>query len=304
MPVGKMKLECYKCSYMRILLFISVCLLWSCEDVIQVDLENGGVALVVDAWVDDLPIDQKIRLSLSQPYFDRSAPPIVTDASIMLTRQDGETFEFIHDLNGTYIWVSEGQTLGQVGDSFVLAVAFESDNYTATATINRVPEIDSIGIEFREDEIFADDGLYAQFFSRDPVGLGDTYWIKTFRNGAYLEKSQELNLAYDAGFDAGTGVDGLIFIPPIRELVNELSEDLLPTPYAPGDEIRVEIHSISNAAFDFLERARDQINNGDNGIFSIPLANTRTNVSEANGRQVLGFFNVAAVSSMTEVVEE
>ena len=74
-------------------------------------------------------------------------------------------------------------------------------------------------------------------------------------------------------------------------------------PYNEGDVVRVEIHSISNEAFNFLEVARDQINNGDNGIFSIPLANTRTNITSEEGKAVLGFFNIAAVSSASILVE-
>ncbi len=281
-----------------------VILVMSCEDPIDVTLEDGGVQLVVDAWISNLPEDQVITLTSSQQYFDSSQPPAVTDASVSILSSSGEVFSFEHRGEGRYVWTSNNQTFGSVGDVMELKVDYENSVYTSSATILRVPVIDSIGFEFREDEIFLDDGLYAQFYSRDPMGLGDTYWIKTFYNGEYLDKSQELNIAYDAGFDAGTGIDGLIFIPPVREFVNRLDEDLLSIPYEVGDTVRVEIHSISNQAFNFLEIARDQINNGDNGIFSIPLANARTNINSDDGSQVLGFFNVAAVESKERIAGE
>jgi len=66
----------------------------------------------------------------------------------------------------------------------------------------------------------------------------------------------------------------------------------------------VEIHSISNEGFQFLETARDQITNGDNGLFAIPQANTRTNVESNGGLPVLGFFNVAGVSERSRVIGE
>ncbi len=281
-----------------------VILVMSCEDPIDVTLEDGGVQLVVDAWISNLPEDQVITLTSSQQYFDSSQPPAVTDASVSILSSSGEVFSFEHRGEGRYVWTSNNQTFGSVGDVMELKVDYENSVYSSSATILRVPVIDSIGFEFREDEIFLDDGLYAQFYSRDPMGLGDTYWIKTFYNGEYLDKSQELNIAYDAGFDAGTGIDGLIFIPPVREFVNRLDEDLLSIPYEVGDTVRVEIHSISNQAFNFLEIARDQINNGDNGIFSIPLANARTNINSDDGSQVLGFFNVAAVESKERIAGE
>ena len=286
-----------------ILIFILSLGLWSCEDVIQVELEDGGEALVVDAWLNTLEVDQEILLSAAQTYFDGSAPQGIVSAEVLLRRNDGAIFTFLHDEGGKYIWPYASGGLGEVGDSFQLEINYDGQSFQGQSELRRVPQIDSIGIEFREDELFFDDGLYAQFFARDFIGGGDTYWIRTYKNGDFLSKTQSINLAFDAGFDAGTGVDGLIFIPPIRELINELDEDLLQVPYEVGDEIRVEIHSISNEAFDFMEIARDQINNGDNGIFSIPLANTRTNISSTGGLPVLGFFNMAAVSTRTRIVE-
>lgn len=277
---------------------LSVCI--SCEDIIDIDLAEADTVLVVDGWINDLPETQSITLSLSQPYFENSSPPAVTDAKVKVTRNDGMVFNFTHIENGVYQWGAPNERLGAPGDQFQLEIDYDEVLYNASSEIRRVPAIDSIGLEFRENELLVDDGIYAQFYARDFGGSGDTYWIKTFKNGKYLEKSQELNIAYDAGFDAGTGIDGIVFIPPIRELVNALNEDLLPTPYVTGDEITVEIHSISIEAFNFLEIARDQINNGDNGIFSIPLANPRSNII---GGEVLGFFNVAAVSSETRNIE-
>lgn len=276
----------------------------SCEDPIDVPLQDGGVQVVVDAWIDNQVKDQEIVLSLSQPYFDSTQPEIIRDAQVVVNRDDGASFDFSHIGDGRYVWSSNGESLGNEGDVFTLNVDYDNLNYTSTSIIHRVPVIDSVGVEFRVDEIFLDDGYYTQFYARDPMGKGDTYWIKTFHNGAYLDKSQELNIAYDAGFDAGSGVDGLIFIPPLRELTNRLDEDLLSVPYELGDTVSVELHSINNQAFNFLEIARDQINNGDNGIFSIPLANPRGNITASDGSLVLGFFNVAGVSKNSRVIGE
>ena len=284
-------------------IFLSVLLFLGCEDVIDLELEETSPVLVVDGWINNLPDTQRVVLNFSQNYFDNSRPDGITDAVVTLMRNDGVVFDFNHVGEGIYEWFEANDSLGVPGHEFELRLEVNNEIYSSYTEMKRVPAIDSIGVELREDEIFIDDGLYAQFYARDFSGSGDTYWIKTYRNGLYLDKTQELNIAYDAGFDAGTGVDGLIFIPPIREAVNPLDEDLLPTPYDPGDEIRVEIHSMTVPAFNFLEIARDQINNGDNGIFSIPLANTRTNITAPGDRVVLGFFNVAAVAKRSQIIE-
>ena len=270
----------------------------SCEDVIDVELEPSTDALVVDGWIDDRMQEQVITLHRSQTYFDNSNPVGIEDAVVLVNTEDGRSLEFSHTADGRYSWMPQREDeIGNTGDALSLEIIWNDQIFMAQSVINRVPVIDSIGQEFREDELFGEDGIYAQFYARDFQGLNDAYWIKTFKNGEYLAKTQELNIAYDAGFDAGTGIDGLVFIPPIRELVNQLDEDLLFLPYISGDHIRVEIHSMSVDAFNFMEIARDQINNGDNGIFSLPLANTRSNIRHSNGDiPVLGFFNVAAVS--------
>jgi hypothetical protein len=175
--------------------------------------------------------------------------------------------------------------------------------------MNDVPPIDSITQEFREDEFGSPDGIYAQFFARDLIGEGNTYWIKTYKNGVFLNKPLEINLAYDAGFSAGSAVDGLIFIPPIREAINRVPDEDTDdnsdvAPWAVDDEIKVEIHSISLEAFNFMGTAQRQMINGLNGIFSEPVINTPGNIINTTGSEkILGVFNVAAVSEMTRVIQ-
>ena len=305
--IDKTNLTAAKRNQLSFLLMLSTFfLLFSCEDVIEVELDPFEQNLVVDAWLTNQSEDQVIQLSQAQAYFDSSIPPGITNAEVHLDRQDGRRFDFEHVGQGNYVWTPEAEDdqLGVVGDDFILNIVSDEGAYSSQTSIYRVPVIDSIGQEFRDDEIFLDDGIYLQFYARDFVGLGDAYWIKAYRNGAYLNKIEELNLAYDAGFDAGTGVDGLIFIPPIRELVNPVDDDLIPQPWDPGDHIRVEIHSMSIDGFNFMEIARDQISNGNNGIFGLPLANTNGNISRTtDGTKALGFFNIAAVSSLEKTVE-
>ncbi len=291
-------------KYIALLLLISM--LFSCEDVVELDIDGDGGDVVIDAWINNKPETQEIRLTLSQSFFN-SSTTILRDAEVRVTNETrGETYEFIvTDTASTYTFTPEaGNNIGEVGDIMSLSIEHRRGDFVAQTVINRVPPLDSIQQEFRDDQLFSDDGIYTQFFARDPMGQGDAYWIQTFRNGNFLNNASQLNIAFDAGFDSGSRVDGLIFIPPIRELTNTINENGLPSPWDIGDEIRVEIHSISVEGFNFLEIARDQILNGDNGIFTVPQANTRSNITRTNGQEALGFFNVAAVSAMSDTIVE
>lgn len=290
-----------------IYILIAVVALSSCEDVIQIETDPAETLIVVDGWITTENTDQTITITESQPYFDNALPTPLTGATVFVESSAGERFDFIENSPGAYTWEAGTDSLGTVGTSFDLTINVNGIELQSSSVANRVPVIDSIGQEFEEESLGSVAGVRTEFFARDPIGFGDSYWIKTFKNGAFLNKPDELNIAFDAGFDAGGQVDGLIYIPPIRSLTNPVgddnAEDEVP-PWATGDVIKVEIHSISNSAFFFLETARDQITNGDNGLFSIPLANTRGNIiNAASGDRVLGVFNVAVVSRIEDVIE-
>lgn len=285
--------------------FFLIVFLFSCEDVIDVDVESAAGDLVIDAWIDNRAQDQQIRLTLAQGYFDNSTLIGAEGAAVAVTNITQQVeHPFVEASSGVYRWNANttGQ-LGQVGDELILNIDYNGEQYSAQTIIKRIPALDSITQEFVDDEVFLDDGIYTEFFARDFEGTGDAYWIKTFKNGQFLNDAQELNIAFDAGFDAGSMIDGIIFIPPIRDLVNELDSDGLQIPWQAGEEIKVELHSLSEEAFNFLEITRDQINNGSNGIFALPLANVRSNISKRDGSSALGFFNIAAVSSREKTIQ-
>ena len=285
--------------------------LWNCQDVIDIDVDDAPQLLVVDAWLNNRPEPQTIRLSLTQPYFDNSLTNGVSEATVTVTDDQGNILTFEEKENGNYTWAPVGEeTLGEIGTAYTLNIDWDGKAYTGSSVMNPVPSIDSISQELRIDDISGPDGIYCQFFARDILGLGNAYWIKTYKNGQLLNKPQELNIAFDAAFDPGAELDGLIFIPPIREAVNrfpdaEGEDDDQVAPWNPGDSIHVEIHSITPTAFRFLDIARDQMTNGDNTIFAIPLANTSGNMTSSQaGEDVLGIFNIAAISERGARIEE
>jgi hypothetical protein len=159
--------------------------------------------------------------------------------------------------------------------------------------------------------LFFPDAYFAEFWSRDFIGSGDTYWIKSFKNGIYLNEPAEINIAYDAGFSEGGNVDGLIFIPPIRDAINPFEQDEddeFISPFEDGDSVYVEIHSITNETFRFLNDVRIQTDRpgGFAELFAVPLSNVPTNIQYLGGDPqivVAGFFNVAAVRSAGKTLD-
>jgi len=289
-----------------ILILVSFFGFAGCEDDIFPELEQVPPQMVVDAWINDLPEPQQIRITWTQPYYEAITPPGVENAIVYITDNDGNKFDFIEtSASGLYEWLPTAQQpqFGAIGKSYDLTILTGQEILTSSSVMNRVPPIDSVNFRL-EDNNFIHDSYFAQFFARDPAGFGDTYWIKAYKNGVYLNKPEEINITFDAGFSAGGLVDGVNFIQPIRDGINPFEtddSDELISPYAPGDSVFVEIHSITYDAFVFLNELRIQTHRpgGFGELFATPLSNIPTNIRNTNpsGPEVLGFFCVSAVSS-------
>ena len=295
--------------------FLFVALLFpACQDVIDVDLENGKSQLVVDAWLNNKPETQTIKLRYSSPYFDSAASPKATGASIVVNASNGDSYTFSDDDNsGNYTWTpAAGESFGAVGQEFLLTILLDGKEYNAASKMNRVMPIDTITYETKEEERGNPAGVYAEFFAKDFDGRGDSYWIKTFKNGQFLNKPSEMNTAYDAAFTPGGNIDGLVFITPIRTAINRIPDSgdgAVDTndepPYKVGDKIYIEIHSLTDEAFFFLSQALTQMTLGDQTIFAPPVVNVPTNIVSPRDSDdtAIGFFCVSAVSTKETLVE-
>lgn len=274
-----------------------------CEDVIDLTPESGPPSLVVDGWITNVPGAQQIRLTKSAPYFDNSPARPALQAQVWVEDDLGAVYEFVDGAsNGLYRWepAAEDSAMGAVGRSYRLFIDFEGERYTADNEIKRVPVIDSLIFTHEswpvEPQQGPKDGFIAEFFARDFEGVGDCYWIKPLRDGAYYKSNPtNISIAYDAAFSKESSTDGLIFIQPLRQslTIGELFSD--------QDLVGVELLSINEAAFNFLARVRTESSNG--GLFAVPFANIPSNVKSASGKRVLGFFGASAVNRLEQRVD-
>ncbi len=293
-----------------ILLMIGASFSIACEDRISPTLQDAPALVVVDAWINTKIEPQIIRLTQSQPYFDNSVADLINGALVSIEDSEGTVYPFTEQTDGTYQWnPSNGVPFGHVGLSYILNIQTADATFTAQSAMNRVPLIDSVTFRFEEKNFILPDSYWAEFWSRDFAGIGDTYWIKSYKNGQFLNNPDEINIAFDAGFSEGGNIDGLLFIPPIRDAINPLDQDEddeFLSPFDDGDEIVVEIFSITNEAFIFLNEMALQINRpgGFGELFATPLSNVPTNIVSSNPHEtVVGFFNISAVTSSSKILD-
>ena len=102
--------------------------------------------------------------------------------------EDGNRFDFEETDEG-YVW---GDSLStsflEVGTSYHLNVFVDGMRFSGTSIMNPVPPIDSITFQYQEEDFFIAEEYYlAEFVATDLVGVGNTYWIKAWKN-EYLSK--------------------------------------------------------------------------------------------------------------------
>lgn len=274
--------------------------LTQCEDVVDVKVDAGPPKLVVDAFVNNLPEAQRIRLTLSIPYFSKpgSEPPVsgatvaIIDTSDLLNPR---IFLFADSGNGNYIWKpnpSAGDTF-VAGRNYALVIIEGGDTLVSLSRMNPTAGIDSLFVVNETgDNPGITKGKYVELAARDLQGRGNTYWIKTWYNDTFRNGIFDMNLAYDMA-NSPNGQDGGLFIWPIRYgALNDFQK-----PYRVGDKVRVEIHSMTPEAFYWLQLIRNENQNG--GLFATPPSNIGTNVfnfNPAKKRLTAGFFCMCAVS--------
>lgn len=281
----------------------------SCEDIINPELDKAEPVVAIDAMITNKPETQVIRITRTIPYDDNeNLPDGISGAQVTVTDSDGTVYSFTEDVlhPGDYLWTPPtGDSLGIPGKFYTLEVVTGTDVYTSTTYMAPAPVIDSVTFTFQEATLFQDEGYTGEFWARDFAGEGNTYWIRAIKNGVPLNKPAEINLAYDGAFGPGSGQDGVVFIPPIRQGINptETDDQNRPLPgFLEGDSVYVEIHSISLPAFNFLNEVIDNTNRptGVGSLFTTPLTNVSTNITNQNaaGTPVVGFFNVASVHGL------
>ncbi len=296
-------------SLRTLILFIFSIALVACEDIISPALENADPVLAVDAWINNKNETQVIRLALTQPYFQNTVPDGVSGAAVTITDNEGKNYFFVENNNkaGDYLWTppTSSEVFGKTGNAYQLNIQLKTGEvFAATSYMGRVPVIDSVTLTFEPETAIQPDSYIAEFWATEVPGSGDTYWIKAFKNGVLLNKPEEINIAFDAGFSAGGNFDGVTFITPKRRGVNpnDVDENKKSiSPYQPGDSLNVEIHSLTVEAFNYMNEVIIQTNRpgGFSELFASPIANVSTNIFNVNksGPSAVGFFTVSAIST-------
>lgn len=241
----------------RRLLFLLICFmgLLSCEDSLEVDLQNYEGKLVVDGYIEDrqYPV---VVLTRSAAYFstiDSTSLRELVVSRAKVTVSDGEREEVLtlkrNDLFFPPYRYEGTEIKGQAGKTYSLKIELEGKTYTATTTIPGAVRLDSLWFSSagRTDSLGY---LYGRF--QDNGETEDYYRVFTQR----LNKDKKFVPIYLSaiGDQYFNGKSFTFSFLRGSESLSDAQDDLY---FRQGDTVRVKLSTMDRAHFDFwrtLER--------------------------------------------------
>jgi Domain of unknown function (DUF4249) len=269
----------------------------SCEDKVQIDIDQKGKTLTVDAFLNNLRQNQTVRLTYTDSYFSGQTPPALIGAFVTVqdvTANKNYTFVDNNDGNYTYNLVAT-DTIIYTDHVYQLNIKYNSYEYNALTSCKRSTKIDSVFFKYEETVNGIGNnsitGNILHLNASDATGpIPDFYWVKVYKNGEFYGRPENIQLP---SFGNNNEYDGFFFIDNVWQTSGP---DGSVDPCNNGDVARLEICGISKEAYDFLNLGQMMSNNS--GLFATTPVNLPTNISplDKSYPKAVGLFNVGDIT--------
>lgn len=265
---------------LKILLFIFALSLISCEEVIDINLNEAPPKLVIEASLNIFPNEPSnnqsfVRLTTTAPFFDTQVP-LVTDAVVTVSHENGTVFPFAYSENGFYI----ADFTPEPNVVYTLEVVYENETYRASNSL-----VSSSPIEFveqKDDAGFSGEDIELKAFFSDPADEENYY---------FFEGLSEKENVYDAISDEffnGNLIFGYYLVEDIE----------------PGDEVTFNLYGINEQNYNFIFTLLQQ-GDAPAGPFETQPATVRGNIVNLTNPEnfPLGYFRISEAYTFTYTVQ-
>lgn len=268
-----------------IFFLLSSVILFSCEKVIEIDLNEADSRLVIEGNITSESETYEVYLSTSGGYFDNTAVQPVENGTVIVSDEDGNSINLNQTSPGVY---STNAFVGVENMNYSLLVSVDGEQYSGSDYLPPSIPIDSIyaivddfGGPGGSEEDPPEYRIQCTF--TDPVDTANYYRFVSYVNGEKIDGGgfSLYRVTDDEFFDGNTITLGIRGIPAY-----------------PGDVVRIEMQSIGSNTYTYLNELNDAIYGG-GGPGSTPY-NPQTNLD--NG--ALGYFGAYSVYSDSLVIQE
>ena len=262
-------------------LFILTLLICSCEDVVDVNLDDDEPRLIVDALI-RIDTSQEltsanIRVSLSSSFFGEIEPALIESMEMQNSDSNSSVpYEPIPGEPGLYrpyfiagspVSNNMIQTSWLTNSEETITLLVRYDNQSHLARTSFVPSVPIDNLEQGDGELFSDDTTEVMITYTDVEGRDDFYVIDFDFNEF---------IASEDRFYSGQQFSFSYFY----------DEQL-----QSGQEVNISILGADQSFFDYMNGLLEQSQQGQNGPFQTPTATVRGNFLNTTGIDDLDTFD-------------
>jgi len=250
-------------NYTKILIVLitPVFLLFACEDVIVLDLDDALPRVVIEATIDATNDVATVLVSKSNGFYEEAIPQYVSGADIQLSKVNGNTVTITDNDDGLYIYENLD---ANAGDEFNIAITVDGEVFNANSVVPSYVEIDTIEINF---------------FTR-PFGGGEeiAQLIPTWQDEPDVDNFYRFKYQLQDGEELST-----FHVINDDLFAGEEMTDGIRYGFEVGDTVSIQFQTIEKAYFDYFQNLSAVV--GNNGGDSNPF-NPKGNFDNA----ALGYF--------------
>lgn len=257
----------------------------SCEEVVNVELDNSNPKLVIDAIIKwqkgTTGENQTIKLSLTNDFYTNEILP-ANGAMVTITNSSDVVFNFIEvPTTGEYV-CDNFQPV--IGETYRLEILYEGDIYTATSTLYATPDIINVTQE-TVPGIGGEDEIQIKFFFQDN-GLEENYYLLGVKNPN--KQIPEYGVVSDEFFQ------GNVMFGFYGSSETE-----------PGITLDLSVQGISKSYHNYMNKLITIAGSGSGNPFATPPATIRGNITNTtnNNNYPLGYFELGEVSTVNYLVQ-
>ncbi|WP_319501517.1 DUF4249 domain-containing protein [uncultured Draconibacterium sp.] len=279
-----------------IILLFAIVAFTSCEDVVDVDLNDEDINLIaVEAYINTKAENNVyVKLERTLAVNQTAQNPVISNAVVRISDNAASPNTVTLEeqaTTGIYVLPAGTSYPGVAGRTYTLTITTPDGTViTGEEYLQEVETLDTVKVNLSDRGNYEYLGIYIN--SQETPGLGHYYKWDIYINGEFLSDGEDLAFASDELVDGNYIYDMLVLL----DWEDEEEDKRL----HPGDTVVVEQLSISEAAYEFYWGLSDQAWAG--SPFSVPPANVPSNLISNDGKRILGLFSARDISVGNKVI--
>lgn len=275
-------------------LFLAVLLSWSCQEIIDLDLEQSEPKLVVEGKLTNERIIQKIKISESINYYDTTALAPFKDALVSLLDKDGN---FIVNLpynpeDSTY---QSNTPFGlDIGQNYILQIEAKSEILEAKGKVLENATLDSLYYLSAEELQALGQPVFGEGYFMFVNGNLNNEGIEYFK----LDVSVNDTLRNSRGDFSNSILTSEFFGKEFQALP-------VPGSFEEGDTVSLELYTLNEDVYQYYVEFINLLFN-DGGVFSPPPVNPTTNIKNVTKpeNEPLGYIQFSSIQRRSIIIKK